>query len=118
MSLDLTKTVLAEKVWTHTPLRSLANGDAVARRAVEIVFSELGIEELCASLVFDERYSKKDADYERWMKKHLAEALGARIFREHPPVFTLREPDVEPWLRVLSAHALCITQTPSGEKKR
>lgn len=52
------------------------------------------------------------------MKKHLADALGARIFREHPPVFTLREPDVEPWLRVLSAHALCITRTPSREKNR
>lgn len=118
MSINLTKTMLAEKVWTHTPLRSLANGDAIARRAVEIVFSELGIEELCASLAVDERYSKKNADYEWWMKKHLVEALRARIFREHPLVFTLREHDVEPRLRVLSAHALCITQTPGGEKKR
>lgn len=118
MSINLTKNLLAEKVWTHTALRGVTNGDVAARQAVELVFAELGIEELCASLAFDERYSKKDADYERWMKKHLADALGARVFREYPPVFTLREPDVEPWLRVLSAHALCITQTPSGEKKR
>lgn len=116
MSLDLTKTVLAEKVWTHTPLRSLANGDAVARMAVELVFAELGIEELCASLAFDERYNKADMDYAPWMEKHLAECLGRRVFERAPLTFAKREDCGTERRRILEARALCITRH-QGERR-